>query len=120
VYHKKQNKKPSYKFSDFKKACKNKENIFIFSDVYKFADMFFNLRTKEQILSFVRNNGLENKILYNTVPWKNNPDKKTPIMVDSYEFESGNKKGYIAFFYNKSSNKWTIKSFHLSRNMDYD
>jgi hypothetical protein len=120
VYYKKQNKKPSYKFSDFKKACKNKENIFIFSDVYKFADMFFNLRTKEQILSFIRNNGLENKILYNTVPWKNNPDKKTPIMVDSYEFESGNKKGYIAFFYNKNSNKWTIKSFHLSRNMEYN
>jgi hypothetical protein len=81
--------------------------------------MFFNLRTTEQILSFIQNNGLENKIHYNTGLWKNNPDKKNPVMVDSYEFESGNKKGYIAFFYNKKSNKWNIKSFHLSKNMEY-
>jgi hypothetical protein len=119
VYYKKQSKTPSYKFSDFKRACKNKKNIFIFPDAYKFADMFFSLRTTEQILSFIRNNGLENKIYYNTGPWKNNPDKKNPVMIDSYEFESGNKKGYIAFFYNKKSNQWNIKSFHLSKNMKY-
>ena len=35
-------------------------------------------------------------------------------MVDSYNFETGNKRGYIAFMYSDQTNKWIIKSFKLS------
>ncbi|GAG16604.1 unnamed protein product [marine sediment metagenome] len=39
-------------------------------------------------------------------------------MVDNYEFVTGHKKGYLAFMYNNCTNKWIIKSFHLSENMN--
>lgn len=114
MYHKKQNKNPSYKFSDFKKACKDKNKIAIHSNACKGACKYFNLRTEKDILNFIKNDGLENLLFLNTAPWKQNPT----IMVDAYEFTSGNKKGYIAYIYNKNTNKWFIKSFHLSENMN--
>jgi len=112
MYHKKQNKNPSYKFSDFKKACKNSKNIIIFSDAFYFADVHFNLRTKKEIVSFIKNNGLENLTFKKTRIWEKNRDKNNPMMVDSYEFMSGDIKGYIAFIYNCNNKKWIIKSFH--------
>jgi len=115
-YYKQLKKSPSYKFSDFKKACrkKNKNNFFITYDALEDADKYFNLRTKNQILDFIYNDGLENKILINAKIWDKNPNKNKPIMVDSYKFETGNRKGYIAFMYNDQRNKWIIKSFKLS------
>ncbi len=120
MYYKKKKKTSSYNFLDFKKACrkKNRNNVFISLKVRKDADKFFNLRTKNQILDFIYNDGLENKSFINTTPWKENPDKNMQIMVDAYEFESGNKRGYLAFMHNKHTNKWIIKSFHLSWNMN--
>jgi hypothetical protein len=118
MYYKKTKKSPSYNFSDFKKSCKkkNRNNVFIFPNVLKSADKYFNLRTKNQILDFIYNDGLENRIFYNTTPLKQNPNKNKQIMVDAYEFESGNKRGYLAFTYNDLTDKWTIKSFKLSIN----
>ncbi|PIX34967.1 MAG: hypothetical protein COZ58_01945 [Candidatus Infernicultor aquiphilus] len=43
-------------------------------------------------------------------------DKNKPIKVDAYEFTSMYKLGYIAFMHNDETNKWLIKSFHLSSN----
>ena len=96
-YYKQPKKSPSYKFSDFKKACrkKNRNNLFIIYGALKDADKYFNLRTKNQILDFIYNDGIENKIFINTKLWEQNPDENKPIMVDSYNFETGNKKGYI-------------------------
>jgi hypothetical protein len=117
VYYKKQSKNPSYKFSNFKKACKDRNKIAIHSIARKEACKFFNLCTEKAILNFIKNDGLENLLFLNTKPWEQNPNKTT-IMVDAYEFTSGNKKGYIAYIYNKNTNKWFIKSFHLSENMN--
>jgi hypothetical protein len=113
-------KNPSYNFLDFKKSCniKNKKNIFIFHNALKDAGKYFNLPTKKQILDFIYKDGLKNRYFYNTTPWEKNPDKSKKIMVDAYEFESGNKRGYLAFMYSKCTNKWSIKSFHLSENMN--
>ncbi len=117
MYYKKTKKSPSHNFLDFKKSCKkkNRNNVFIFPNVLKDADKYFNLRTKNQILDFIYNDGLENRFFYNTTPWEQNPNNKQ-IMVDAYEFESGNKRGYLAFMHNDLTNKWTIKSFKLSIN----
>ena len=117
MYHKKQNKKPTYNFSNFIKACKSKNKIVIHSKACEEACTYFNLRTEKIILDFIISGGLENLFFLNTKPWEQNPNK-TPIMIDAYEFTSGNKRGYIAYFYNETTKKWFIKSFHLSENMN--
>ena len=113
-------KTPSYNFLDFKKSCKkkNRNNVFIFPNVLKDADKYFNLRTKNQILDFIYNDGLKNRFFINTNLWKQNPNKNKQIMVDNYEFVTGHKKGYLSFMYSNCTNKWIIKSFHLSENMN--
>jgi len=118
MYYRKTKKAPSYNFLGFKKACrkKNRNNVFILPEALKGADKYFNLRTKNQILDFIYNNGIENRFFYNTAPWEKNPNRNKQIMVDAYEFESGNKRGYLAFMYNNFNNKWIIKSFKLSVN----
>ena len=120
MYYKKTKKDPSYDFLDFKKSCRknnnNRSNIFIFDEARKGADKYFTLRTKKQILDFIYTGGLENRFFYNTTPWEKNQNKNKQIMVDAYEFESGNKRGYLAFMYNDLTNKWIIKSFKLSTN----
>jgi len=118
MYYKKTKKGASYNFLDFKKSCKknNRNNIFIFDEARKGADKYFNLRTEDQILDLICNDGLENRSFYNTASWEKNPNKNIEIMVDAYEFESGNKRGYLAFMYSELTNKWIIKSFKLSTN----
>ena len=118
MYHNKKPKKnPSYKFSDFKKACRknNRNNILIIYNVPQDAAKHFNLRTNNEILDFIYSGGLKNKIFKNSTVWKQNPDKQyIPIMIDSYEFTTGKKRGYIAFMCDKFNN-WVIKSFHLAK-----
>lgn len=111
MYHKKQSKKPSYKFSDFKRACKNKNNIFIYGVAVRHARKYFGLLNEKAILKFIIINGLEKLSFEHTKIWEDNPNKDSPTMVDSYKFESGGKKGYIAFFFSTYTGKWTIKSF---------
>ena len=66
----------------------------------------------------ISNDGLEELTFINTKKWENNPNKIQPILIDAYEFKSMYKLGYIAFMYNNKTNKWNIKSFHLSDNRD--
>ena len=117
MYHnKKQKKHPSYKFSDFKKACRknNRNNVYIIYNVPQDAYKYFNLRPNDRILDFIYRGELRNKIFKNTELWEQNPDKSIPIMIDSYEFTTGKKRGYMAFMLNKYNN-WVIKSFHLAK-----
>lgn len=118
MYYKKQNKNPNYKFSNFKKACKDINRISIYSIAREGACKYFNLRTKKRILNFILSNGLENLALEHTKILENNKNENNPIMVDSYKFKSGNKKGYIAFFFDTIKNIWYIKSFKLDRDMN--
>jgi len=118
MYNKKKRNYPHYDFENFKKACKNKDLIYIPNDVLADADNYFRLRGKKQILDFIENNGLENLHYLYSNEWKNNPNKNVIIMIDNYEFTSWGKLGFIAFRYNNKRNKWIIKSFHLSKNMN--
>ena len=106
-----------YRYTDFKKACKDdEENVIPINNVIENARNDFKLNTKSQLLDFILNDGLENLTFVNTKDWENNPNKNKPIKVDAYEFTSMYKLGYIAFMYNEETNKWLIKSFHLSSN----
>lgn len=107
---------PSYSFENFKNACNDKNRVFIFGGAIEDAYHCFQLKTKPEILEFISNDGLEHRSFLNTKPWENNPHPEKPIMVDAYEFRSRAILGYIAFFYNELTDKWSIKSFKLSQN----
>jgi len=112
-------KSPKYDFEEFKKACgEDRDNVIPIGNVLKDAGDLFNLRTKTDLLSFIFNSGLEDLTFINSKDWENNPDKKIQINVDSYEFRSRFKLGYLAFMHNPKTRKWIIKSFHLSENMN--
>jgi len=106
---------PYYKYEEFRKAChKGKVKVLAFRKVVTDATECFNLKTVRAILDFIANGGLEKLEFVNCKQWENNPDKSNPIMVDSYQFHTMNRLGYIAFFQNAKTDKWIIKSFHLS------
>lgn len=106
-----------YKNNDFINACSNDpKNVIPIGNVLRDASEDFNLRTKSNLLKFISNNGLEDLQFINTKNWEKNPNKSNPIKVDAYEFRTMDRLGYIAFFYNDKTNKWIIKSFHLSDN----
>jgi hypothetical protein len=109
-------KTPEYDFEEFRRACEDKNNVFLFPAAEKKADDFFNLRTKTQVLEFIINNGLGNLKFLNKKDWKKNPDPSNPIKIDAYEFRSAFKLGYIAFMHNPKTRKWSIKSFKPSKN----
>lgn len=117
MYNRKKRSQPSYNFKNFKKACKNEDLIYIPNNVLADADNYFRLRTKRHILDFIKNDGLEDLHFINTKQWENNPNKNNIIMIDSYDFRSYGKLGYIAIKY--FNGIWTIKSFHLSEDMNY-
>jgi hypothetical protein len=54
---------------------------------------------------------LESPKFINSKKWENNPRPELVIMVDAYTFYSGIFCGYIAFFYQKATEQWVIKSF---------
>jgi hypothetical protein len=108
---------PYYKYKDFKQACGNDTyNVIPIDDVLRNAREKFNLNTKSQLLEFIHYDGLEDLKFVNTKDWENNPDPANTIKVYAYEFRTMGKLGYIAFMYNKNTQKWLIKSFHLSKN----
>jgi len=105
---------PNYSFNEFKKACENNEVIPI-NTVLSDAEKCFNLKTINEILSFIANDGLENLKFINSTTWKNNKST-VEIIVDAYEFTTADILGYIAFMFSPKTNKWIIKSFHFSEN----
>jgi hypothetical protein len=70
----------------------------------------------KDVIAFIANHGLEDLNFINSKLWENNPHKDNPLFVDAYEFKSMFKLGYIAFMYNPVTDKWIVKSFHLSEN----
>ena len=104
-----------YNINDFINACsKEPKNVIPIGNVLRDASEDFNLRTKFDLLKFISNEGLEELQFVNTKNWEKKPDKNNPIKVDAYKFRTMDRLGYIAFFYNEKTNKWIIKSFHLS------
>ncbi len=72
----------------------------------------------KEILNFIGYGGLEKLKFIRTKPWKNNPEPKVPVMVDSYEFYSGMHFGYIAFMFIDKTKRWIIKSFKNNNEPD--
>lgn len=110
---------PSYPLTDFKTACKRDHaNVVILRGAKETARTDFKLNTKQDILAFINNGGLEEMKFIHTKPWENNHDSQNHIMVDSYGFYSGKLYGYIAFMFVKNTKKWTIKSFKKNNDLD--
>jgi hypothetical protein len=104
---------PAYKLDELVDRCgKNPDGVVLINTVLKDAQKIFRLNTKNDLLEFISNNGLEDIEFINTKPWEKNPDKENVVYVDAYSFRTMNILGYIAFF--KSRDKWIIKSFHQS------
>jgi hypothetical protein len=89
------------------------QNVQILYDAELNAMHQFGLNTKSDLLSFIGNGALQNMSYINTEPWRNNPKKDImEVYIDSYNFRSNRKLGYIAFM-KGISGKYVIKSFHL-------
>lgn len=104
---------PHYVFDNFIEACHDPKKIFITPQAKESAKQDFRLKTAEEILDFIVNDGLKEKVFKNTKPWENNPHKNVEVMVDAYYFTYRPKHGYLAFLFNPIVNKWFIKSFKL-------
>lgn len=103
--------KAAYEFTDFTSACAiGIEAVHVIRGARVTAESDFNLKTNSEILGFIFNGGLEKPKYIKTKPWENDP-KNSGIMVDSYNFYSGNTKGYIAYLYQPETKKWLLKSF---------
>jgi hypothetical protein len=95
-------------------CCGGISQVTVLGKAQKCAQDDFGLNTQKAVLDFICNDGLENLQYINTKPWELNPDP-TLILVDAYGFYSGQKQGYIAFFFSTKTNKWLIKSFKLNK-----
>jgi hypothetical protein len=102
-------KEPFYNFNEFVKACSEKQNVTLIEKTREDAKKDFNLQPFEAILDFISNGGLEELKFETNKPYEKYPE----LTVDSYEFKTCGKLGYIAISKNKKG-KWLIKSFHLS------
>ena len=107
---------PHYNFAEFQAACRDRKKVFVKKKALENADCCFNLKTEKKLLDFIHAGGLEDLRFFNTTDWKRNPNPECVIMIDAYEFRTANMLGYIAFFYNGKTSRWTIKSFKLSEN----
>lgn len=108
-----------YKFEEFRLACSKEPPIVIISVLAEEgARENFELTPKEKVLRFIYNKGLEELKFLRTEKRKNNKNPHIVQYIDSYEFRSSSKLGYLAFFKSTVNNKtiWIIKSFKLSNN----
>lgn len=106
----------TYNVDDFIVACGQNDRVFVSTGAQNDADEYFNLQTQQEIRYFIYTGGLENLEFIRTDVWLNNPDHNIQIMQDEYSFQTKSKFGYLAFFYNKKTNKWIIKSFKKNWN----
>lgn len=103
---------PNYDWNVFLQAC-SKGDVWVHGQAMKDAAEFFNLPTKDQLLNFIANSGLENIAFHNSLPYNKWPGKSPAPLIDAYRFSSGpTRKGYLAFFKSPVTDEWIIKSFH--------
>jgi len=78
----------------------------------------FNLATQAAVIDFVGGGGCERVAYLRTAPFENWKGSPPPPNVDSYSFYSGPTFGYLAFFENRKTGMWVIKSFKKNSNFD--
>ncbi|MBA3017102.1 MAG: hypothetical protein FP811_02910 [Desulfobacteraceae bacterium] len=101
----------------FKIACRDSPyDVIPFKQAMDDANKIFNLRTKKSLLAFIVNDGLEDLTFINKKEWEQNQNPDNSIEVYAYRFRTRAIAGYIAFMFNRQTEKWLIKSFHQSEN----
>ena len=105
-------------FDNFVAACKINNKVAWIDDVLDDARKDFGILSFDQLLKFIVNGGLEKVKPQKPKPWEKNKNPKLIIIAYGYEFHTGCKCGYIAFFYQPVTKKWVIKSFHISKYFD--
>ena len=108
---------PAYDLGVFVGACRKAASVFVAGGAMETARRDFGLNSQPEVVAFIGNGGLEHPVHANTAPWQNNPDPSDPILVDSYNFYSGSRYGYMAFFRAPSAN-WVVKSFKANDRPD--
>lgn len=98
--------------TEFIEACAKGDTI-ILGNAETTAREQFNLFSKPAIRQFIGDGNLENIEFRESREFKKNP----AFTVHSYNFYSGKKYGYLAFFLGENQ-KWFLKSFKL--NLDKD
>lgn len=103
--------KPAYDLKEFETTCaKQRNKVLVSRGAANSARIDFALDSKQKLIMFIGNKGLECPRFINAKPWENNPEL-IEIMVDAYEFYAGADFGYMAFLYSPKLQKWLIKSF---------
>jgi len=109
---------PAYNLDDLVKVCGEGSDVYISHGALQTAGADFGLITQEEVIAFIANDGLECPVHANTARWKNDPKPSRHVLVDSYDFFSGPKMGYIAFFRSPDTGKWIVKSFKQNDKAD--
>ena len=110
---------PEYNLEGFIKMCRERTaNFFIIRGAKSSAAHDFALDTDDEILDFIGNGGLEEPKFINRKEWENNPNRANAIWIDAYDFYSGPRFGYFAFFHSSITQKWMIKSLKKNKNPD--
>lgn len=104
---------PEYAWDEFFEACQRGEAR-VWYPAIKLASQDFQLHTEDSILEFISNGGLQRLSFINRADFKAWTGKPPPPIVDAYNFYTGPKKGYLAF-YQMPNWTWIIKSFHKDR-----
>lgn len=92
-------------------ACRTTPSLVRILPECKFSA--WNIQSPKALIEFIANEGLERLLYLNTADWKNGPPNVVPpLTVDSYEFYSGPRAGYIAFIWQRITERWLLKSFH--------
>ncbi len=103
-------------FENFKNACKNdRKNVYVWrKNVLPTADEYFKLKSENELLDFIANDGLEDLRFISKSPFKKNKNPEIEMLVYSYNFRTMCKLGYIAIMENTEKKTWILKSLHPS------
>ena len=81
--------------------------------VMKSARADFNIVDEVEVLSFLSNQSKEVFEFVNSMSYRKSREMPPPYC-DAYTFKHRSKEGYLSFYYSYDSDRWVIKSFHIS------
>jgi hypothetical protein len=98
---------------EFLAACRDTPGkVFPWKSAQRDARDLLKLDSKEELLAFISNGGLERVEKEHVKIWEKNPHPEKPKTIHSYKFFTNALPLYIAIFFNEELGTWNIKSFH--------
>lgn len=98
---------------EFIAACRETPGqVFLWQSAQRDARGLLKLDSKEELLAFISNGGLERVEKEHVKVWEKNPYPEKPKIIHSYKFFTNALPLYIAIFFNEELGTWIIKSFH--------